>query len=97
MPKTAWKALAAVTFPGSRALETNRVAAVHQQRNLSDCKSSLESCDYSKLTASDSKELARTEHQRNYAACRNGYGYCDLSQLTAAEVRSLPAEHAPRR
>lgn len=71
--------------------------AAEHLRNLSDCKSNLESCDYSKLTAKDNKKLARTEHQRNYAACRTGYGYCDRSQLSAAEVRSLPAEHAPPR
>jgi hypothetical protein len=72
---------------GLTSLETNRVAAVQQQRNVSDCKSSLESCDYSKLTASDSKELARTEHQRNYAACRNGYGHCDLPRLGSPIIK----------
>lgn len=71
-----------------------RVAVSEHQRNLSNCTSGLESCDYSQLTVLESKALARGERQRNYRACLTGYGYCDRSLLTPAEVRSIPLEHS---
>ena len=76
------------------AAEASRVAIVEHQRNLSNCKSGQESCDYSQLTAVESEGLARTEHQRNYQACLKDTGYCDRSLPTPVEVRSIPPDHA---
>jgi hypothetical protein len=66
------------------------VATAEHQRNLSECKDGLETCDYSALTPAEAGALKKAEHQRNYAACLKGSGYCDLSRLTAAEAGAIP-------
>jgi hypothetical protein len=74
-------------------LEAKQVAASESQRNLAACKDGEETCDYAKLTPSETKTLADAERKRNYAACLKGYGYCDLSRLTVEETTSIHPIH----
>ena len=45
-----------------------------------------ETCDYSKLTATETTALAAAERKRNYTACLSDSGYCDPSRLSADET-----------
>jgi len=45
-----------------------------------------ETCDYSKLTATEATALAAAERKRNYTACLSDSGYCDPSRLSADET-----------
>ena len=60
-----------------------------RQRNLAACKDGQETCDYTKLSASETKTLVDAEHKRNYAACLKGYGYCDPARLTVEQTRTI--------
>jgi hypothetical protein len=66
------------------------VETADHQRNLSDCKAGLETCEYSKLTETEAGSLAASENLRNYRACLKGFGYCDRSRLTPAESNAIP-------
>ncbi len=68
--------------------EAISIAVAQHQRNVSDCKDSMSSCDRSKLTASEAREVGVSEHQRNLADCKDGLGGCDRSKLTKAEIIS---------
>jgi hypothetical protein len=63
-----------------------------RQRNLAACKDGQETCDYTKLSASETKTLVDAEHKRNYAACLKGYGYCDISRLTTDETHLIQSK-----
>jgi hypothetical protein len=76
-------------------LEAGQTAVADHQRNITECKNGQETCDYSKLTAPETKTLADAEQQRNYRACLKGYGYCDRSRLTPAEAKAIPADQKP--
>ena len=71
-----------ITVAPGPALELGPILALAYNHQQYFSISSLESCDYSKLTASDSKELARAEHQRNYAAAA-------MAMVTAISPSSL--------
>lgn len=45
------------------------MAIAEHQRNLSECKDGLETCNYSELTQAEAGALIDAEHQRNYRAC----------------------------
>ena len=63
-------------------------------QNLANCKNGWETCDRSRLNASQSAEVAASEHRRDVAKCRNGYDSCDRSKLSESEAISLAvADH----
>jgi hypothetical protein len=78
-------------------LQADQTAVAEHQRNLSACKAGEETCDYSKLTAPETKLLADVEPKRNYTACFKGNGYCDPSRLTPSEAGTIPSENRPLR
>jgi hypothetical protein len=61
-------------------------------RNLAECRSGREECDYSLLSPAEVAALAAVERRRNHTACATGRGYCDRSRLTPAEAAAIPAE-----
>jgi hypothetical protein len=71
-------------------VEARDVDASDRQRNLSDCRTGLETCNYEKLTEVEAGTLAGAERLRNYRACLKGYGYCDRSRLTPEELKAIP-------
>ena len=65
-----------------------------RQRYMSDCKEGSESCDRSKLTASQISEVLAAEHDRNLWNCVNGWEQCDHSRLTPREAAQIAvSEH----
>ena len=62
------------------------------QRNLTDCKDGMASCDPSRLTQSEARESSVAAHQRNLANCTDGISDCDHSNLVRRkrEAWTLP-------